>query len=168
LLLAACSPWLLGQSAGRQHGACLICYMENICYIRNILVFQVYVAPPPRYLFLLKYNEPLLYYKCNRIFGKYLCYITNISGYSSNILLYFLRNITQKHNRQTSLRPRVFPAHRPLPQLQVQPRHGALRPILWQSVFRPAKASFTCPFSRWYLYGRCRGRNAYVPLRRSL
>jgi hypothetical protein len=50
------------------------------------------------------------------------------------------------------LRPRVaFPAHRPLPQLQVQAPAGmgaALRPVLWQSVFRPAQPPFTCPVSQ--------------------
>jgi hypothetical protein len=40
------------------------------------------------------------------------------------------------------LRPRVFSAHRPGPQLQVHApasgiRHGALRPIFWQNAFRP-------------------------------
>jgi hypothetical protein len=42
------------------------------------------------------------------------------------------------------LRPRVFSAHRPLPQLQVHAPAWSVTPIFWQSVFRPAKASFTC------------------------
>jgi hypothetical protein len=93
LLLASYLPRLLGQSAGRQHGACLICYMENMlhfflgCLHRLAVETRGYIP---------KYNE-------------YPCYITNITGCLVNItaisqifqdipcyiLLYFLRNITQ-------------------------------------------------------------------------
>jgi hypothetical protein len=44
------------------------------------------------------------------------------------------------------LRPRVFSAHRPVPQLQVQDSVMGWQPILWQSAFRPEQPSFTSPF----------------------
>jgi hypothetical protein len=46
------------------------------------------------------------------------------------------------------LKPRAFPVHRPVPQLQVQDSVMGRHPFfLWQGVFRPAQASFS-PFSQ--------------------
>ena len=48
------------------------------------------------------------------------------------------------------LRPRVFSAHRPVLQLQVQDSVMGWQPILWQSLFRPEQASFTAArLARW-------------------